>query len=75
MGHGSMLRVSVMLRAAALQVAEQGFFNSPIAGFVRSITAFDTPNWEAFRPGVDKIIHDWESLHLLSDPRHGDVCG
>lgn len=74
MDHASLLRVSVMLRAAALDVAEQGFFNSPIAEFVRRITTFDTPNWETIRPGVDKIIPDWESLKVCTFyPTHAMV--
>ncbi|KAH8197388.1 hypothetical protein TruAng_008447 [Truncatella angustata] len=74
MDYASMLRVSVILRAAALDVAEQGFFNSPTAGFVRSTTTFDTPNWETIRPGVDKIIPDWESLKVCTFyPTHAMV--
>ncbi|KAK6073696.1 glutamine synthetase [Seiridium cupressi] len=66
MDHSSALRVSVMPRAAALDVAEHGSFNSPASAFVCAATHFDKPNWDAFRPGVDKIIPDWDSLRVCT---------
>ena len=72
--HAAVLRVSVMPRKAALQVAADGSFNANTSVFVVGITAFDTANLEALQLGVDKIVPDWTTLKACSFyPSHAIV--
>ncbi|KAJ5406969.1 hypothetical protein N7465_008253 [Penicillium sp. CMV-2018d] len=74
MDHAAVLRVSVMPRKAALQVAADGSFNANMSVFVVGITAFDTANLEALQLGVDKIMPDWATLKVCSFyPSHAIV--
>jgi glutamine synthetase len=72
--YAAVLRVSIMPRKAALQVAVDGFFNANMSLFVVGITAFDTANLEALRLGVDKIVPEWATLKVCSFyPSHAMV--
>jgi glutamine synthetase len=74
MTHASIVRVSVMPKESALDVADGGFFASPGSPFAAGSTAMDTLIWDHLKTGVDNIIPDWDSLRLCTFyPAHAMV--
>ncbi|CAN8098158.1 unnamed protein product [Discula destructiva] len=58
----SIVRVIVVPKASALEIADCGFYSSPASPHVAMLTASNAPMWDHVRPGLDDIIPDWDSL-------------
>lgn len=76
MNHASVLRVSVMPKESALDIASRGSFPSPGSPYAAASTIMDTLVSEHLELGADDIIPDWDSLkvlHILPCTCNGDV--
>ncbi|RDL36561.1 uncharacterized protein BP5553_05913 [Venustampulla echinocandica] len=74
MNLASAIRVSVMPKESALDIADRGFFASSGTSFSAASTAMDTLIWDNLSLGFDDIIPDWDSLRICTFyPAHAMV--